>query len=97
MKAAKPKRRIVPQQISSPTGISKHKVDALSGNFKIGDLKEQERLGKELLGAGRKLHVTLVPFQKEQKQVNWKKVSRQCFQPCCILVVLIKMSIYLDL
>lgn len=77
MKAAKPKRRIVPQQISSPTGISKHKVDALSGNFKIGDLREQERLGKELLGAGRKMYITLVPFQKEQRQVNWKKVSRK--------------------
>eukprot|EP00890_Picochlorum_soloecismus_P004895 jgi/Picsp_1/5406/NSC_02766-R1_---NA--- len=77
MKAAKPKRRIVPQQISSPTGISKHKVDALSGNFKIGDLREQERLGKELLGDGRKVYITLVPFQKEQKQVNWKKILRE--------------------
>ena len=68
------KRRIVPVQITSPTE-SRYKVDALSGPLQVGDLKKQAEEAKKLLGPGRKIYVDLVPYQKDLKEVNWRKVG----------------------
>ncbi len=77
MKPPKPRKRIVPQLLSSPTGTSKHKVDALSGALQVENLKEQYTQAKDLLGPGRKIYVNLAPYQTEHKQVSWKRVG------CC--------------
>lgn len=77
MNPPKPRKRIVPQLLSSPTGTSKHKIDALSGPLQVDNLKEQYTQAKELLGPGRKIYVNLAPYQTEHKQVSWKRVG------CC--------------
>lgn len=77
MNPPKPRKRIVPQLLSSPTGTTKHKIDALSGPLQIDNLKEQYTQAKELLGPGRKIYVNLAPYQTEHKQVSWKRVG------CC--------------
>jgi hypothetical protein len=77
MNPPKPRKRIVPQLLSSPTGTSKHKIDALSGPLQVDNLKEQYTQAKELLGPGRKTYVNLAPYQTEHKQVSWKRVG------CC--------------
>ena len=74
MNPPKPRKRIVPQLLSSPTGASKHKIDALSGPLKIESLKDQAKRAKDALGPGRKIYVDLAPYQSEHKQVSWKKL-----------------------
>jgi hypothetical protein len=74
MNPPKPRKRIVPQLLSSPTGASKHKIDALSGPLKIEKLKDQAKRAKDVLGPGRKIYVDLAPYQSEHKQVSWKKL-----------------------
>ncbi len=68
----KTRRRIVPQQITSPTKDRGSIEHALSAPITV-DLKEQERKGREL-GPGRKIWVDLKPFQNEKRQVNWKRL-----------------------
>ena len=68
----KKRRRIVPQQITSPTKDRGSIAHALNAPIHV-DLKEQERKGREL-GPGRKLWVDLKPFQNEKRQVNWKRL-----------------------
>ncbi|WPT16222.1 hypothetical protein PSENEW3_00004229 [Picochlorum sp. SENEW3] len=77
MNPPKPRKRIVPQLLSSPTGTSKHKIDALSGPLQVDNLKEQYTQAKELLGPGRKIYVNLAPYQTEHKQVSWNRLLRE--------------------
>ena len=68
----KRRRRIVPQQITSPTKNTQSIAHALSCPINV-DLREQSRKGREL-GPGRKLWVDLKPYQNEKRQVNWKRL-----------------------
>jgi len=78
---AKPaRRRIIPQQIFSPTKSHAESeggapTTAVSQLMEIGDLKEHSHLACTLLGAGRKIYVDLAKYQKEERSVNWKEVS----------------------
>ena len=80
---AKPeRRRIVPQQIITPTKPMSH-TDSLgdgprslgSRSDDVGDLKAHSELAARLLGPGRKIYIDLSDFQAQQKEVNWKEVS----------------------
>lgn len=78
---AKPvRRRIVPQQILSPTKSqfdaegSQPAAAASQQQVEIGDLKEHSELATTLLGPGRKIYVDLAKFQRDQKPVDWKEV-----------------------
>ncbi len=73
----KQKRRIVPQLMTSPSGASKHKIDALSGPLRIQNLQEESKVANQILGPGRKLYVSLAPYQQERKQVNWRKLREE--------------------
>lgn len=70
------RRRIVPQQIISPTKPQSESEanGATAVQVDIGNLKDHSALAAKLLGPGRKLYVDLVAHQKEQKPVNWKGV-----------------------
>ena len=82
MAQAKPaRRRIVPEQILSPT---KSQADTESLNLtaagprlELGDLKEHSAVAAELLGAGRKIYIDLAAYQRSEKEVDWKEV--RCF------------------
>lgn len=73
----KQKRRIVPQLVMSPTGASKHKIDALSGPLRVQNLQEEAKVAKRILGPGRKVYVNLTPYQRERKQVSWRKLQEE--------------------
>jgi hypothetical protein len=76
---AKPaRRRIVPEQILSPTK-SQAETDSLKTaagpRLELGDLKEHSAVATELLGAGRKVYIDLAAYQRSEKEVDWKEVS----------------------
>lgn len=74
---AKPRKRIVPEQILSPTKSQAESgglTTAVGPKVVLGDLKEHSVLAAELLGAGRKIHVNLARYQAEKKAVDWKEV-----------------------
>ena len=77
---AKPPRRIVPQQILSP---SKSRADsegpsaATTKVVELGTLKEHSVLAATLLGPGRKIYVDLAKHQRDQAPVDWKEVRVQ--------------------
>lgn len=78
---AKPARkRIVPQQILSPTkSFSQSQAETerpVGPCTEVGDLKEQSQLAARLLGPGRKIYVDLRTHQAGQKPVDWKEASR---------------------
>lgn len=72
------RRRIVPEQILSPT---KSQADteslktAAGPQLELGDLKEHSAVATELLGAGRKVYIDLAAYQRSEKEVDWKEVS----------------------
>ena len=72
MSEPKKRRRIVPQQITSPTKDRGSIEHALNAPINI-DFREQERKGREL-GPGRKIRFDLKPYQNEKRQVNWKRL-----------------------
>jgi hypothetical protein len=79
--AAQPKparRRIVPEQILSPTKsqADTESLKAAAGpRLELGDLKEHSAVATELLGAGRKVYIDLAAYQRSEKEVDWKEVS----------------------
>jgi hypothetical protein len=79
MAQAKPaRRRIVPEQILSPTKsqTDTETLKAAAGpRLELGDLKEHSAVATELLGAGRKVYIDLASYQRSEKEVDWKDVS----------------------
>lgn len=78
---AKPaRRRIVPEQILSPT---KSQVDteslktATGPQLELGDLKEHSAVATELIGAGRKVYIDLAAYQRGEKEVDWKELLKE--------------------
>ena len=72
----KPRKRIIPEQIISPTKAHNGNLAATaSPQVEIGDLKVHSTVAAEQLGPGRKIYVDLAEYQKNAKAVDWREVS----------------------
>lgn len=85
MAEAKPaRRRIVPEQIFSPTK-SQAEIESLAATtgprVELGDLTKHSAIAADLLGPGRKIYVDLAAYQREEKAVDWKEVRVCSYSP----------------